>query len=89
MCSKNELAALRAAALYDGEGNLLAQMQHGDRLHLPDHYGSDHDRIPYFVIYLDWLVLKVSHPKRNLLFCHKWIDPKEPVSFYRSLVFPE
>ena len=29
---------LRAAALYDSEGNRLAQMQHGDRLHLPDHY---------------------------------------------------
>ena len=29
---------LRAAALYDGEGNRLAQMQHGDRLHLPDNY---------------------------------------------------
>lgn len=37
----NELtsyAPLRAAALYDGEGNRLAQMQHGDRLHLPDNY---------------------------------------------------
>ncbi|MBY8948423.1 MULTISPECIES: PAS domain-containing sensor histidine kinase [unclassified Pseudomonas] len=37
----NELTSyspLRAAALYDGEGNLLAQMQHGDRLHLPDNY---------------------------------------------------
>ena len=37
----NELTSyspLRAAALYDGEGNRLAQMQHGDRLHLPDHY---------------------------------------------------
>ena len=29
---------LRAAALYDGEGNRLAHMQHGDRLHLPDNY---------------------------------------------------
>ncbi|PHN19657.1 ATP-binding protein [Pseudomonas sp. ICMP 460] len=29
---------LRAAALYDGEGTRLAQMQHGDRLHLPDTY---------------------------------------------------
>jgi PAS domain S-box-containing protein len=37
----NELTSyspLRAAALYDSEGNLLAQMQHGDRLHLPDNY---------------------------------------------------
>jgi len=37
----NELTSyspLRAAALYDGEGNRLAQMQHGDRLHLPDTY---------------------------------------------------
>ncbi|AHC37592.1 MULTISPECIES: ATP-binding protein [Pseudomonas] len=37
----NELTSyspLRAAALYDGEGNRLAQMQHGDRLHLPDSY---------------------------------------------------
>ena len=35
----NELTSyspLRAAALYDAEGNRLAQMQHGDRLHLPD-----------------------------------------------------
>ncbi|KAF1024443.1 MAG: Signal transduction histidine-protein kinase AtoS [Pseudomonas sp.] len=29
---------LRAAALYDGEGNRLAQLQHRDRLHLPEHY---------------------------------------------------
>ena len=37
----NELTSyspLRAAALYDAEGNRLAQMQHGDRLHLPDNY---------------------------------------------------
>ncbi|WP_339496202.1 sensor histidine kinase [Pseudomonas canadensis] len=37
----NELTSyspLRAAALYDGVGNRLAQMQHGDRLHLPDNY---------------------------------------------------
>ncbi|MCK6188679.1 MULTISPECIES: ATP-binding protein [unclassified Pseudomonas] len=37
----NELTSyspLRAAALYDSEGNLLAQMQHGDRLQLPDNY---------------------------------------------------
>jgi len=37
----NELTSyspLRAAALYDGDGNRLAQMQHGDRLHLPDNY---------------------------------------------------
>ncbi|TFY89370.1 HAMP domain-containing protein [Pseudomonas kairouanensis] len=37
----NELTSyspLRAAALYDGDGNRLAQMQHGDRLHLPDTY---------------------------------------------------
>ncbi|WP_339425050.1 sensor histidine kinase [Pseudomonas proteolytica] len=37
----NELTSyspLRAAALYDGEGNRLAQLQHGDRLQLPAHY---------------------------------------------------
>lgn len=37
----NELTSyspLRAAALYDSAGNRLAQMQHGDRLHLPDNY---------------------------------------------------
>lgn len=37
----NELTSyspLRAAALYDGEGTLLAQMQHGNRLHLPENY---------------------------------------------------
>ncbi|MBV4452366.1 MULTISPECIES: sensor histidine kinase [Pseudomonas] len=37
----NELTSyspLRAAALYDGQGDRLAQMQSGDRLHLPDNY---------------------------------------------------
>ncbi|KAB0567920.1 HAMP domain-containing protein [Pseudomonas palleroniana] len=37
----NELTSyspLRAAALYDGEGTRLAQMQHANRLHLPDNY---------------------------------------------------
>ncbi|MFL1551530.1 sensor histidine kinase [Pseudomonas sp. D47] len=37
----NELTSyspLRAAALYDGEGNRLAQMQHGNRLQLPENY---------------------------------------------------
>ncbi|KAF2410169.1 ATP-binding protein [Pseudomonas antarctica] len=37
----NELTSyspLRAAALYDGEGTRLAQMQHGNRLQLPDNY---------------------------------------------------
>ena len=37
----NELTSyspLRAAALYDGDGTLLAQMQHGNRLHLPENY---------------------------------------------------
>ncbi|MDY7531227.1 ATP-binding protein [Pseudomonas sp. Bout1] len=29
---------LRAAALYDGEGTRLAQLQHANRLHLPDTY---------------------------------------------------
>ena len=29
---------LRAAALYDGEGTRLAQLQHPNRLHLPDNY---------------------------------------------------
>lgn len=29
---------LRAAALYDGEGNLLADLQHGHRLNLPSHF---------------------------------------------------
>ncbi|KAF1031630.1 MAG: Signal transduction histidine-protein kinase AtoS [Pseudomonas sp.] len=29
---------LRAAALYDGQGTRLAQLQHRDRLHLPDSY---------------------------------------------------
>lgn len=29
---------LRAAALYDGEGTRLAQLQHANRLHLPDNY---------------------------------------------------
>ncbi|SUD46074.1 sensory box histidine kinase [Pseudomonas fluorescens] len=37
----NELTSyspLRAAALYDGEGSRMAQLQHGDRLQLPAHY---------------------------------------------------
>ncbi|QHD08797.1 sensor histidine kinase [Pseudomonas sp. R76] len=37
----NELTSyspLRAAALYDGDGNRLAQMQHGNRLQLPENY---------------------------------------------------
>lgn len=37
----NELTSyspLRAAAVYDGQGNRLAQLQHSDRLHLPDSY---------------------------------------------------
>ncbi|MFA7942221.1 ATP-binding protein [Pseudomonas brenneri] len=37
----NELTSyspLRAAALYDGEGSRLAQLQQGDRLQLPAHY---------------------------------------------------
>ncbi|NWD27119.1 PAS domain-containing protein [Pseudomonas yamanorum] len=29
---------LRAAALYDGDGTRLAQLQHANRLHLPDNY---------------------------------------------------
>ena len=29
---------LRAAALYDGKGERLAQLQHGDKLHLPERY---------------------------------------------------
>ncbi|VVN97157.1 Sensor histidine kinase RcsC [Pseudomonas fluorescens] len=39
----NELTSyspLRAAALYDGEGSRLAQLQHGDRLQLPAHYSD-------------------------------------------------
>lgn len=37
----NELSSytpLRAAALYDGKGVRLAQLQHGDKLNLPEHY---------------------------------------------------
>ncbi|MGY2290338.1 ATP-binding protein [Pseudomonas sp. SDO528_S397] len=34
---------LRAAALYDGQGTRLAQLQHRDRLHLPDSYGDIDD----------------------------------------------
>jgi len=34
----NSYAPLRAAALYDGEGERLAQLQQGEKLKLPDHY---------------------------------------------------
>lgn len=34
----NSYAPLRAAALYDGQGRLLAQVQHGDPLELPKRY---------------------------------------------------
>ncbi|BBP57627.1 HAMP domain-containing sensor histidine kinase [Pseudomonas sp. St316] len=34
----NSYAPLRAAALYDGQGERLAQLQQGDKLKLPDHY---------------------------------------------------
>lgn len=34
----NSYSPLRAAALYDGKGLRLAQVQHGDKLKLPEHY---------------------------------------------------
>ncbi len=34
----NSYTPLRAAALYDGKGVLLAQLQQGDKLHLPEHF---------------------------------------------------
>ncbi|MBC3350015.1 PAS domain-containing protein [Pseudomonas sp. SWRI196] len=34
----NSYTPLRAAALYDGEGERLAQLQEGEKLKLPDHY---------------------------------------------------
>ncbi|MCE0461961.1 MULTISPECIES: sensor histidine kinase [Pseudomonas] len=34
----NNYAPLRAAALYDGEGDRLAQLQQGEKLKLPDHF---------------------------------------------------
>ncbi|WP_448109125.1 sensor histidine kinase [Pseudomonas azerbaijanoccidentalis] len=34
----NSYSPLRAAALYDGKGERLAQLQHGDHLKLPEHY---------------------------------------------------
>ncbi|WLH00049.1 ATP-binding protein [Pseudomonas beijingensis] len=34
----NSYAPLRAAALYDGQGERLAQLQHAEKLKLPDHY---------------------------------------------------
>jgi len=38
----NSYAPLRAAALYDGEGERLAQLQQGEKLKLPDHYRNIH-----------------------------------------------
>jgi hypothetical protein len=43
----NELdsySPLRAAALYDGKGERLAQLQHGDKLSLPGHYQPSRHR---------------------------------------------
>jgi hypothetical protein len=34
----NSYSPLRAAALYDGKGERLAQLQHGEQLSLPTHY---------------------------------------------------
>lgn len=34
----NSYSPLRAAALYDGKGERLAQLQHGDKLNLPERY---------------------------------------------------
>jgi predicted ATPase len=34
----NSYSPLRAAALYDGKGVRLAQLQHGDHLNLPERY---------------------------------------------------
>jgi PAS domain S-box-containing protein len=34
----NSYSPLRAAAIYDGNGQRMAQLQHGDKLKLPDHY---------------------------------------------------
>jgi PAS domain S-box-containing protein len=34
----NSYAPLRAAAVYDGEGERLAQLQQGEKLNLPEHY---------------------------------------------------
>ncbi|EJL05774.1 MULTISPECIES: ATP-binding protein [Pseudomonas] len=34
----NSYAPLRAAALYDGQGERLAQLQHAEKLKLPDHF---------------------------------------------------
>ncbi|KAA0995735.1 HAMP domain-containing protein [Pseudomonas sp. ANT_J12] len=34
----NSYSPLRAAALYDGDGVRLAQLQHGEKLKLPEHY---------------------------------------------------
>lgn len=34
----NSYSPLRAAALYDGRGMRIAQVQHGDKLKLPEHY---------------------------------------------------
>ncbi|WP_334597020.1 sensor histidine kinase [Pseudomonas alvandae] len=38
----NSYAPLRAAALYDGQGERLAQLQQGEKLKLPDHYRNIH-----------------------------------------------
>jgi PAS domain S-box-containing protein len=34
----NSYSPLKTAALYDGKGQLLAQVQHGEKLKLPEHY---------------------------------------------------
>lgn len=54
---------------------------------LLDHDCSDHDWLPYFVIYFQRLILKVSDRKRNLPFDHKWVHPKESFDFDSAFEF--
>ncbi|WP_296250517.1 ATP-binding protein [Pseudomonas sp. UBA4194] len=39
----NSYSPLRAAAVYDADGKLLSQLQHGDRLKLPNHFSAIQD----------------------------------------------
>ena len=79
----NELTSyspLRAAALYDGEGNRLAQMQHGDRLHLPDNYRHiEAWRVTEFRSNQIITLPRVGQPSGHLLLV---ASSELPVAFY-------
>ncbi|AIG02595.1 sensory box histidine kinase [Pseudomonas fluorescens] len=79
----NELTSyspLRAAALYDGEGNRLAQLQQGDHLQLPAHYRDiEAWRITEFRSNQVITLPRPSQPSGHLLLV---ASSELPVAFY-------